>query len=72
MEASNHLGGRVVGVTAGRGRDDGARGLEVGRVHLAGVEGGGGGQRGGWRVAEGGGGVGAATAVGRGGRGQGN
>jgi hypothetical protein len=38
MEVRYHLGGRVTGVTAGRGRDDGARGLEVGRVHFAGVE----------------------------------
>jgi hypothetical protein len=63
-------------VTAGRGRDDRARGLEVGRVHFAGVESGRGRggvgaamteaqRRGGRAAAEGRG----ATAKGRGGRG---
>jgi hypothetical protein len=42
MKASNHLGGLVAGETAGRGRDDGARGFEVGRVHFPGVHLGGG------------------------------
>eukprot|EP00267_Zea_mays_P032810 XP_008666653.1 uncharacterized protein LOC103645366 [Zea mays] len=78
-QLANHLGGQVTGVTAGRGQDDGARGVELGRVHFAGVEGGGevggrcgGGGGGGGRgsdveggVAEGGGGVGAATAEAR-------
>jgi hypothetical protein len=42
MKASNHLGGLVAGETAGRGRDDGVWGFEVGHVHFPGVHFGGG------------------------------